>query len=75
MIVAINFDYTGKERQWANLKTASNLGIKGTGHMKYSLHDVLNGENYSYTGEELSKKLLVALEQFESHIFVMTEEK
>jgi glycosidase len=75
VIVAINFDHTHKERQWANLKTASNLGIKGTGYTKYSLHDVLNGETYSYTGEELSKKLLVALEQFESHIFVITEEE
>lgn len=73
VIVAINFDYTGNDRQWANLKTASNLGIKDTPYRKYSLHDVLNGETYSYTGEELSKKLLVALDRFQSHIFVVTE--
>jgi glycosidase len=73
VIVAINFDYTGKERQWANLKTPGNLGIKDTPYRKYSLHDVLNGETYSYTGEELSKKLLVALDRFQSHIFVVTE--
>ena len=73
VIVAINFDYTDGNRQWANLKIASNLGIEDSPDKKYRLHDVLNDETYFYTGKQLNKELVVGLDQFKSHIFVVTE--
>ena len=74
IIVTINFDYTHGERQWANLKLADNLGIKNSATAKYRLRDVLNGESYVYTGAQLNRQFLIALDQFRSHIFVVTEE-
>ena len=74
VIIVINFDYTDGNRQWANLKIASNLGIEDNPERKYRLHDVLNDEIYVYRGAELHRALVVGLDQFKSHVFVVTEE-
>lgn len=75
IIVAINFDYTDGDTQWANLKIANNLGIEKSTDAKYQFYDILNEEAYTYDGSQLNERLVVGLEQFKSHIFVVTEEK
>jgi len=75
MIVAINFDYTDGGRQWANLQIANNLGIENSPDRKYRLHDVLNDETYVYDGAQLNEGLVVGLEQFKAHVFIVTEEE
>ena len=75
VIVAINFDYTDGNRQWANLKITGNLGIADNPERKYRLRDVLNDEVYVYRGAELHGTLVVGLDQFKSHVFMVTEEQ
>ncbi|MBD3183593.1 hypothetical protein GF312_14970 [Candidatus Poribacteria bacterium] len=73
IIVSINFDYTDGSKQWANLKVANNLKIINDAAKKYRLRDLLNHEEYVYSGKQLSKELVVGLEMFKSHIFLVTE--
>ena len=75
VIIVINFDYTDGNRQWANLRIAGNLGIEDSFDRKYRLHDTLNDETYVYSGAQLSRELVVGLDQFRSHVFVVTEEE
>ena len=73
VIVVINFDYTDGSRQWANLKITHNQNIVDSAARRYRLHDVLNDETYVCTGIQLHKELVVGLDEFKSHVFVVTE--
>ena len=72
-IVAINFDYTDGTPQWANLRITRNLKSGDSAARRYKLHDALNDETYVYTGKQLREGLVVGLDQFKSHVFVVTE--
>ena len=54
---------------------AANLGIEDKADVKYRLHDVLNDEIYVYPGAQLGQELIVGLDQFKSHVFVVNEEE
>ena len=73
VIVAINFDYTDGTPQWANLRITRNLKSGDSAARRYKLHDALNDETYVYTGKQLREGLVVGLDQFKSHVFVVTE--
>ncbi len=73
VITAINFSYD-RTKQWARLTLPLDmLKIKRESEATYKLRDLSTGEEFIYSGKELSDGLVVGLKGCDYHIFTLTE--